>query len=193
MPQASCVGAQCRVKTDAGGIADSTAAGFWTAVDISKTDQGWESVSLTTTADTTEQTIINITEPGVLTHVLAPGLSGAGVVTVRVTIDGTVITFTSPTLAADERFCVGHFLGTTGSSASTTSSTGAGLGSSRDPGYSINFALLMTASPQALVESRIGMIYKTSLVVTVQGSVNLAASDEGKASVSHSLTIPFGL
>lgn len=181
------------VKDGSASAVDSSVAGFWTAIDKVHTPYGWESVSKTTLADTTEQTIVDISgQAGVLTHVLGPGLSATGILTIRVTADGTLTTFISETLgAANRRFCIGHFPGWL---ATGSTSTHTGIGSRNDAGYSIvSQGAMITTALQALKEALVGITFKTSLKVTVQGSVNLAAGDNGKAAAIHSLFLPKGL
>lgn len=164
---------------------------FWAVIDSSKTSRKWESVSLTPTADTTEQTIVDTTGEGLLTHIAASELSGSGTMTIRITIDGTLKTFISPTIGINTRFLMGAFelFATT-----EVAANGAGISSGFDGGYGAGELVTMTTSPQAIRAGGMGMIFKTSLKVTIQGSVNLTGTAERvKSAVSYSNYIPEGL
>lgn len=180
------------LKTNLGTVVAANAAGFWTAVDLSHTPQGWESVKLAAAANTTEQTILDITDEGVLTHVVAPELSGSGTMTIRVTADGVVTTYISETIGAGARFCIGHILGVFGNSAATGAS---GISSGRDPGFDDTVDYGMVTTPlQALQEGKIGIPFKTALKVTIQGSVNISGTAQLlNACANHSLFIPEGV
>ena len=179
------------MKSAAGTAVDSSAAGFWTAIDLSHTDRGYETVKLIGVANTLEQTIVDVTDSGVLTNVVASGLSGAGTMTIRVTIDGAVKTFLSETLASNERFCIGAFLGATGEA---TAANGAGLGSANDSGYAADPLGAMLTPLQALNLGVNGLKFSTSLKVTIQGSANLTATAQQlNACACYSLSIPEGL
>lgn len=179
------------LKSAAGTLAQDNTAAFWTAVDLSHTAQGWESVKLAAAADTTEQTILNISDKGILTQVVAPKLSGAGTMTIRVTADGVVTTYVSETIDGDARFCIGHVLGY---SAETSAANGQGIGSANDDGFSVTpFALLPTPL-QTLAEGNIGIKFDTSLKVTIQGSVNITGTAlHLNGCANHSLFVPEGL
>lgn len=180
------------MKTSAAGLTSGNLAAFWTAIDLSHTPQGWESNKLAATAVTTEQTIIDITDKGVLTHVVAPELSGSGTMTIRVTADGVVSTFVSETIGTGARFCIGLFLGfqPTG-----TASDGNGIGGPGDRGFEATNDRATIITPlQALAQGNIGIAFKTTLKVTIQGSVNITATAEKlNGCANHSLFIPEGL
>ena len=172
----------------------SNLAAFWATIDVSHTDKGYESVSLSCAADTTEQTIVDISGSGVLTHAMSPAPSAVGVITIRATIDGIVKTFTSETLsgANASRYMIGHFIG---AGAESVAANGAGISSGNDSGYSSSGDAIMLTTPiQALNIGGIGLVFKTSLKVTVQSSVNVTATAEMlKALACYSLSIPEGL
>lgn len=189
MPSTTSVGSSNITLKNAGASSNASLAAFWTAIDLSHTAQGWESVKLAAAADTTEQTIVDVSGLGVLTHVVSPELSGSGVITIRVTTDGEVNTFVSPTIATGARFCIGDFKGW------EAGTTATGLGGSDDDGYSNTTARhLMTTPEQALNNAAVGMKFSSSLKVTVQGSVNITGTAlllNGCA--NYNLTIPEGL
>ena len=157
-------------------VADNVAA-FFTALELDHSSKGWETAVLSTVADTSEQTIVDVSGDGVLTHVVSPVLSGAGTVTVRVTAGTEVTTFVSENIDAVSRFLVGHFP-QWGGSPTATSSTG--LGGSRDEGYNIDPPSLMPTPTQTITGSKIGLVFRGGLKVTVQGSVNISAGSEFK-------------
>lgn len=180
------------LKSAAGTLSFADASGFWTAIDLSHTPLNYETVKLAASADTTEQTILDITDSGVLTHVIAPALSGSGTMTIRVTVDGTVKTFVSQTMAAGGRFCLGAFI--PGSGQTSTSGT-VGWGSNVDAGFSITAEKVLLPTPnEALSLTNAGLVFKTSLKVTIQGSVNITATAEQlNGCANYSLLIPEGL
>lgn len=181
------------IKTNDTTFSTSGVTSFWTAVDESKTPFGWESVSLTATADTTEQTIVDFSGAGVLTHIIPAELSASGTMTVRVTADGTLTTFVSNTITDTIRYLIGSF---PLFSATGTAGDGAGIGSAQDAGYvtASTPRALLTTSPQAIQEGGVGIVFNTSLKVTIQGSVNISASSfRGNAAVCYTNYIPEGL
>lgn len=183
------------IKEGTGTVTAYTSAGFKTAYDQDHSKWGWESVSLSTSANTTEQTILDITDAGVLTHIIHPMLSGAGTATIRATIDGVVKTFTSETLAIAESFYAGDFRQY---EAATTAGDGAGIASQNDYGFgasaSFSSGIYHVTPLQTLMNGAIGIIFKTSLKVTIQGSANLhATAAQREAYCSYLTSIPEGL
>lgn len=180
------------IKTTTSAIAVANSALFWLAIDLSHTALGWESFKLTAAASTAEQTITDITDSGVLTHVLCPQMSGAGTMTIRITADGALTTFVSETLTSTSRFVGGDFRGWIGDG---TPGNAIGIGSGNDAGYGNATApYIMTTPPQTLSDSKIGIVYTSSLKVTIQASVNISAvANENNAAVCHSLSTPRGL
>lgn len=176
------------MKADAATAAASTAAGFWTAIDLSHTPFGWESVKLAAAANTTEQTIVDVTDAGLLTHVIAPQLSGAGTMTIRVTIDGTEKTYVSGTLAAVDRFCLGLFYPW---NANTTPQS---YGCATDEGFGIANAQNYLPTSIDSVNEGIGLKFETSLKVTIQGSVNITGTaNQLNGCANYTTSIPEGL
>ena len=168
------------------------AAGFWTAIDLTHTPLGYETVKLAAAANTTEQTILDITDVGVLTNVVAPELSGSGTMTIRVTADGAVTTYVSETIATGARFCIGAILG---QDSTATAGDGAGFGARLDSGFAItsDFATLITPL-QTLYLGGIGITFNTSLKVTIQGSANISGTAQLlNCCANYSLFIPEGL
>lgn len=190
-PSTAAQGVNIALKSAASSSFLSNATGFWTAIDVSHTPLGYESVSLATATNTTEQEIIDLSgQGGVLTQILCPELSASGTVTVRITIDGVVTTITSPVLAfSAKRFCLGGFIisGTT-----ITSGDGVGDGGALDGGYdSAPFTLMLT--PIQSLKYNIGMPYKSSCKVTVQCSVAPESGDTGKSAACHTTTKLIGV
>lgn len=187
------VSSQLQMKDGLSSVELDNAAAFWTALSASYTNQGYESVPLTTTADTTEQTIVDTTGSGVLTHVIAPALSASGTMTIRVTKDGEVFTFVSPTLtgADDDRFLIGQLLG---HGAQSTAANNTGLSGATDTGFSTVKRFALMTPVQALLIGGIGMKFEISLKVTVQGSVNLSSVAEmNKCAALYTNFTPEGL
>ena len=194
MPSYSTTGAaSVRIKSATSAIVGSNLSGFWSAIDLSHTHEGYEAVKLIAAADTTEQTIVDSAGAGVLTSAFSPELSGAGTATIRVYIDGnaTPITFISETLTTGGQFCVGGFSGVDGT---TTAANSVGIGSQADAGFGSGGRSVMLTPPQVLLSTSIGMIFKTNLKVTVQCSVNPTSTTYQENCVAcYSLTIPEGL
>jgi hypothetical protein len=183
--------ADVNMKDTAGSITSADLAGFWTAIDVTHTPLGWESVKLAAAADTTEQTIVDTTGEGVLTHVLAPELGSNGTMTIRVTRDGEVLTFISETIGNSARFMIGDFRGYLANSGSG----GVGVGAVTDDGYAIaSQSALMTTPIQAITSSNNGIKFTNTLKVTIQGSVNITAvADRLNAAACYTLALPEGL
>lgn len=191
---ATITGFDVQIKTATNGIASANAVSFWNAIDLSHTTLGWESVKLITAFDTTEQTIVDTSGIGVLTHVLAPELSGSGTMTIRVTADGVVSTFVSETITIGARMLVGDFKGWASMIAAADITRG--IGSSGDAGYEAGASTPVTMSNpiQAVTDSRIGIKFKSTLKVTVQGSVTPTGSANLRnAAACYTLSIPEGL
>lgn len=193
MPQgAGIVTASIRMKTAQATETSADQAAFWAAIDVSHTPAGYESTKLAAAANTTEQTILDITDAGVLTQVIAPELSGAGTMTVRVTVDGTLSTFVSETLATGQRFFVGHLEMYAGEA---SAANGIGIGSNNDEGWGIVADRQLIPTPlQTLSIGTIGMAFTTSLKVTIQPSVNpTGTANKLNACACYALTVPVGV
>lgn len=191
-PSATVATGDVSIKTAVATAVTANAAGFWTAIDLSHTALGWESVKLAAAANTTEQTIVDTTGEGVLTHVLAPVLSGSGTMTIRVTADGKEFTFVSETIASAARFILGDFRP---GLATATATSGRGVGAGGDTGYSNTVVPVTMSTPiQAVTESRIGIKFESTIKVTIQGSVNISGSAQLlNAAACYTLDLPEGL
>jgi len=175
------------IKDSAAGVSTANTAAFWTAIDLSHTSLGYESDKLAAAANTTEQTIVDISGEGVLTHVAAPELSGSGTMTIRITADGVVTTYVSETIGTGQRFLVGHYKG--------WGASGVQIGGSNDSGYSNTITSTIITTPnQAISDATTGIKFTTSLKVTIQGSVNISGTAQLLNSVAaYTLSIPEGL
>ena len=192
MPSMSAASAAAVYIKTAAAAPSANLAAFWTDIDLSHTALGYESIKLAAAANTTEQTIVDTTGAGILTSVIAPHLSGAGTMTVRITADNKVYTFLSPTQAATDRYLVGSFK----SYASTTgASINTGIASANDLGFSnANSRYYMQIPPAAISEALIGLRFRSSLKVTIQGSVNITATaEELNCCACYTTSIPEGL
>lgn len=173
-------------------VFDNLTSGFTDALNNPRENQEYESGSFNVAANTSEQVILSVSgSGGVLTHLLCPALASAGTVTVRITTDGKVETFTSkPYTVANRLFCLGLFLNWNGQTAATSA---VGDGSRHDYGYSDSPSLLMTTPLQA-IESGIGFKWKDSIVISVQGSVAFSATAElDRAGFAYLDHLPKGL
>lgn len=194
MPKFAANDADVGAKAGAATVNVSNVAAFYTALELDHTDMGFDTATLITTGDTTEQTIVDTGTgvSGVLTQILTSALSGAGTMTVRVTIDGTTTTFVGTIPAATfDVMLVGDFVPW----AATT--TAAQYGAINNAGYSVlndqKFAML-TPKDSATRGLPIGMIFEDSMKVTIQGSVSLrTGSATHKAAAAWLNYIPEGL
>ena len=173
-------------------VAASDAGAFWTSLAASHTWKGYEVATFTCVANTTEQTIVDVTSAGVLTSIISPVIGGGGTITLRITIDGVVTTLVSPSLISTDRFLAGAF---GGHEATLGSTTPVAIGARVDSGFDqVTTNYFIPTPPQAAVEFDVGMVFKESLKVTVQGSVNLIGVAElNKGCVSYLASIPEGL
>jgi len=172
---------------------DSSNAAFWTDIDISHTDLGYESVKLAAAANQLEQTILNISGAGILTHVVAPSLNSSGTMIIRITADGTTTVYTSPTITTDARLCLGNFKGYR---ATGTAGNGLGLGSSTDFGFALTrTSLHMPQPPVSLMDRLMGIKFESTCIVTIQaqGSNVTASANKLNACANHTNFIPEGL
>lgn len=184
---------QVYIKAAEGSATGASSVAFWDAINLPHTEFGFESVSLVATSDTSEQTIVDISgQEGVLTHVLTPAMAIAGVMTVRITKDGKVLTFTSPSYAGATRFCVGHFPWVR---ADASVSVATAFYGARDGGYGNTAATYATLStPAQAILDFTGIKFKDSLKVTIQGSSAIHASLYWQNAAACYLTsIPEGL
>lgn len=177
------------MKDSAATAVNANSAAFWTAIDLDHAFLGYDTVKLAAAANTLEQTILDITGEGVLTHVLAPLMSGSGVMTIRVTIDGgEVKEFISETISGLERFCLGLFYPWNAAVADQA------YGCATDEGFGISNAQNYLPTPLDAVNEGIGLKYFASLKVTIQASVNITATaNQLNGCVNHTLLVPAGL
>jgi len=182
------------MKEGAATRTNAAAAAFKTAFDTSHTVFGWESVSLASAADTTEQTLANVTGAGILTLVVHPQLSAGGTATIRITADGVLTTLVSETLATGDRFYAGDVRQW---DVEITADGGGGLGSDNDSGFgtaSTGAAAANVMTPlQTIMDGQIGIKFTATLLVTIQGSVNLHATAANRsACCAYYLNVPKG-
>ena len=179
------------LKTDFTVSENDNDAAFWSALSGSHTSKGYDVAVLPASSNTTEQTIVDTTGSGILTTVLSPALSASGVMTIRVTVDGTTKTFTSETMTAanDNRFAVGGFVPYQAASAADS---GVGFGSGRDTGYG-DVSIAMPNPIQSAMNFH-GIKFNSTLKVTIQGSVAISSTTEmNKAAACYTRHIPEGL
>lgn len=171
---------------------DSGAA-FWTAMAVPHTGHGFESPSITTALDTTEQTIVDVVSgEGVLTQVMGPVMSSiSDTATIRVTADGEVFTFVGAAVsAAINRLLVGHFFQRTLNAADIAITEGARL----DYGYEshlLTIGLGLPTPQQTIAGTSIGIPFENSLKVTVQLSAAGSGVGQGpKAGCCYTNYLP---
>jgi hypothetical protein len=190
MPQVTNAQVSISIKTATGIAATLGVAGSYTAIETDHTPVGYDTATLSQAADTTEQTIVDLSGSGVLTNVVSPPITAGGsTMTIRVTIDGTVTTFTDVLVtAASSVLMLGGYIHRATNTVEGTSYTGLA-----DAGYGAQTLTMLTPN-QVIERGGIGMVFKASLKVTVQGSTALTAgSASNKAIACFSLTVPEGL
>jgi hypothetical protein len=167
MPAASAPFSTFFVKNGFGTRLDSTDGNFFTQISNASGVRGYIGSVITTSIGTTETTIIDVTTSGLLTQVICPGTQSATTIfTVRITIDGTLHTFVSPTVSDNHRFLLGHF-----PQFSPQIGTGSpGIGGIADYGFTLTNHVMLPTPTQTLMNTNIGIPFDTSLKVTVQAS-----------------------
>ena len=171
-----------------GSSTNATLAPFETAYNQTHTDFGWESASLDPNIDQLEQTVIDISSSGVLTHAIHPELIGTGTATIRVTIDGELTAFTSNSINLNNKR---YWIGDIRSGNNQYGSTG-GFGDTNTPPRGDTYA----PSPiETMTLGNIGMVFKSSLKVTIQanGSNIISSQYKRNAYVAYTNYIPEGL
>lgn len=179
------------IKTETTSISRDDSPLFWSQLNLSQSDKGFETPVLTVIADTSEQEIVNVSGEGVLTNVISPLPGSSGVVTVRITIDGTVSTFVATTSSVS-RLVLGPLYGSDGETGQTN---GAGIGSANDAGFATSAKQLLLTPNQVISNLHgTGMKFTQSLKVTVQCDVAFSATSESNESAALYITsIPEGL
>jgi len=174
-----------------GSIALSNQAAFFSSIASTHTEFGYEGVVLSAANNTLEQTIVDIPSGlGVLTNVVCPILSAAGTMTIKVIIDGVTTIFLSPNFTtSDLRYAIGNFHPSGGTAVTGNAS---GLGTSEDRGFTnTSTAWLMPTSVQSLQNIQTGMVFRSSLFVSIQGSSDISASAISQdCCVLHTNSIP---
>lgn len=198
MPQYVQDGAQLQTKTATGTATTSNIPLFYTNLELDFTSHGFDTATLAPVSDTLEQTIVDTGTgvEGVVTQIITGGIAAAGsMMTVRVTIDGTVTTFTAvlPVINVDI-LCIGDFVPWVGS----TSSVSVAYGGGNNVAYPADLSFFENTmlSPRDSLTRGLphGMVFKDSMKVTVQGSTNLrGGSTTHKAVVAWLTAIPEGL
>lgn len=190
MPQTTNTKAQINIKTSLGAASNANTSNFYSIVETAHSAFGYEIVTLSQAANNTEQTILDITDSGVLTNILSPTINSNGaIMTVRVTIDGSVTTFTDVLVTVgSSALLIGGFI-----NLATDNNNGTSYGGLGDAGYGAPKHIML--NPVQIVEKGgIGMVFKNSLKVTIQGSASLnVGSSTNKAVVGYTTSIPHGL
>lgn len=182
------------IKTGESSTDNSSTAGFYSKVQTDFSTRLMDTATLQVTADTTEQTIIDTGtgKQGVLTQILSTRLSLAGDITIRVTADGILTTFTRGLSDGDNKLCIGDFANWL-SSGTVAQQYGGQL----NPGYDTVTNLqstMLTPEDSASKGLPFGIVFEDSLKVTIQGSVSLLAGSSTHKAVAAWLTyIPEGL
>ena len=171
-----------------------TSSSFYGQLEISHTKEGFETATLQHAANTNEQTIVDVSGSGVLTNIMTCALSSPGVgdIIIRITIDGQETAITTTTQSLDQKVLMGGFRSNEPSSNSGNTIGGANdLGFLSDPSQR-EFQMLTPI--QVIQEGVVGMVFKESLKVTIQGSINLSAGGiSNKCVVGYFASIPEGL
>ena len=145
-------------------------------------DEYWHAGYVNTSNNATEQTIVDITGPGILANVFTPcPKTNNGIMVVTVTIDGFAKVFTSKLLDTNHKYLLGYV-------APELEDHGHTAGVE----WSEKDVLLIT--PQEVVyKFRAGFKFETSLKVTVQCDNGMSTDSKMKrAAVSYLTYIPQG-
>jgi len=193
MPQYVATAALVKLKDGSGTAHASNATGFYTAVERTHTDASFDTATLSVVADTNEQTIVDTSGSGVLTQIKSSTITaGAGTVTIRATIDGTVKTFTAVlTNGGADILCIGGYEAWV--TITSVSLSNAGIG---DVGYAAlaGQEICMLGPRQTIAKGGVGIAFSTSLKVTIQADSALdVGSATNKASVSWYTSKPEGV
>ena len=183
------------IKEGASASRVSTQAAFYTAleVDFSAIGKRFDVDTLSPLANSSEQTITDITGQGVLTNVISSNVGSNGqTLTIRVTRDGITSSFTSVMPLSTDRMVLGDVW----SGGTTSSNTSIPLyGGQSDTGFdnnTISNAGILT--PEQVLNKRLcGIPFKTSLKVTIQSNGNLQlGGTTNKAVALYTTYIPEG-
>ena len=183
-----------RIKNGSNTIYADISSTFYGQLEVSHTAAGFETATLQQAANTNEQTIVDVSGAGVLTNIMSCALSSPGVgdITIRITIDGKETAITTTTSSLGYKVLMGGF-----TSNDPTSSLAITIGGGKDLGFvplgsSRKFQMLTPI--QVIQEGIVGMVFKESLKVTIQGSINLSTgSAANKCVVGYFASIPEGL
>jgi len=162
------------LKDGSGNIRLSNTTTFYTAVNRIFDDLIFDTASLTQVADTNEQTIVDISgQEGILTQVKScPITAGGNTITIRVTADGVVYEFSEVlTNGANDILCLGDF-----STLIAGTSVAHNFGQVGSFGYQTpasSRSLTMLSPRESMERGGVGIPFKESLKVTIQGSSNL--------------------
>lgn len=177
-----------------GGQDDFNTAITYTNIEGDHTSLGWDAATYSAIANTSEQEMVSVPGPGVLTNILTPRLaSSSGTITIRVTADGDLTTFLIPINTADlSAGLLGGFLTLVPSTSNPI------YGGSGDAGYDpqlIVQSYLMLTPTQTTERGSIGIPFEDSLIVTAQGDGSglSAGSSTEKGVVAWLISLPKGL
>jgi len=176
MPETSFGSSDIDVRSTTSTEASMSSAATWTALDLDHSTEGWDSITYTATADTTQQEMVDITGSGVVTHIAVPSLNFPGVITVTLEVDGVTEVYTSGTMTnPSSRFCMGDFRHHKIVAATDYIE---GIAGSHDTGFANTGAAygFMTNPVQTLSEGRIGIPFLTSFNCKFQGSSAITSS-----------------
>lgn len=182
------------IKNGSTTIYNDASSSFYTSLETSHTSSGFEMATYSQAANTTEQTIVDVSTSGVLTNIMSCSLSGAGDITIRITIDGQETAITT-TVQNTRKVLMGGF--TSNQPTATTGNLGNTIGGYNDLGFlsdptAREFQMLTPI--QVIQKGIVGMLFKESLKVTIQSSVSLTAGSAGnKCVVGYFASIPEGL
>ncbi|MBL4622900.1 MAG: hypothetical protein JKY89_10920 [Immundisolibacteraceae bacterium] len=168
------------VQIDSAGTTQPQNASFWSAITAASAKSlAADGSFITMVQNTTEQTIIDESGvEGVLTNVICPSTTNVGdFCTVRVTTDGTLRTFITPTsIIADGRGLVGFFKPY---SRASNDGSGAGAGANHDLSWNTSSNIVLLQLPREAVELGYGISYTDSIKVTIQVSASPSSASLG--------------
>jgi len=174
-------------------LANTTA--FYSAFETDFTPIGFDTATLIPLVNTLEQEIMNTGTgaEGVLTQIKSSSMNPAGIMTIRVYIDGgSPIIFTSTLPLTTDVLCVGDFVPWEGASGSISVGYHGGNNGGYAPIITQNLGMLAPSDSLSRGLPN-GLVFKDSLRVTIQGGTNLSGTPMDKACVAWLTSIPEGL
>lgn len=182
------------LKEDASSLPLANNSDFYSALEFNNSQFGFDAATLQLAAVSTEQEIVNLSgQSGVLTNVISGLDTTANDITIRVTADGELFTFTANPFTLFGVVVVGDVLTYRGSNGVTQANV---YGNGFDSGFSVtpgDHAKLILTPVQVVMRGLHGIPFKDSLIVTTQSANATAGGGGSKACALWALQTPIGL